>query len=423
MPRFLPAAAKSPRSAFFTYVLMMFFFTLGDATMSYIAPVVMEHQLGATKMGMILAASSMVGTVMDFTFARLFGRKKSVFFKKILLSLVLLFPLSFLIYQTIPSFLFGMLIWGIYFEAFVFANYHTIHETIQPHEHIWAWGMLTTVRNIGWVIGPLMASYLDGVNSRYPLFFAIAGFSIAIFLFFFQKRVHRTIHASPAKIRAERHGFFQELRIWKTYGRIFWPLLFLIFMVEIIDSTFFSIGPVFAENLHEIHPLGSLFIAMYTVPGLIFGALSGYVSRPFGKKRAAFGAGIVAGVGLMILSQVQSVELILGTTFFASMGIAIIYPEVAAVFEDYIARAKHSGNDIVGLSAIIASISYVVGPITNGYLSDRVGTQAVFGLWGSIIAIFSLIALLTVKRKLHLPQSKIAKLLVVKKKRRLQKMF
>jgi MFS family permease len=415
MLHFLPEKFRTANSPLITYILMIFFIAVGDATMSYMAPVVMQHMLGATQMGFILATSSAVGTIVDFTFAKMFGHKKSVFFKKILLSLILLFPLSFLIYRAIPSFLFGMIVWGVYFEAMVFANYHTIHENTHPKDHIWAWGMLTTIKNIGWVIGPLFASYLDFTNERYPFFMAIGSFLIAIFLFFFQK--NKTIYKplSKQERKTRRRSFWQELKIWRIYLEVIWPLLFMLFMFELIDSTFFSIGPVFAENLHQTHPLGSLFITMYTVPSLLFGILAGFMAKPLGKKRAAFIAGLVTGGGLMLLSQVQTVELILATTFFSSMGVAILFPEIAAIFEDFVARSHHSGNDIVGLTAVIASISYVIGPIANGYLADHIGTQHVFGLWGAITFVFSLIALFVVKRKIHMPQSKVSQLIKMKR--------
>jgi len=378
--------------------------------MSFIAPVILEHRLGAANMGLILATSSMAGTVTDFLFAKIFGGRRASFFIKIMLALAAFFPISFLVYQSIPSFIFAMIIWGVYFEAMIFSIYHTVHQTVPAKDHVWAWGTITTVRNIGWVAGPLLAGYLDGYNSSYPIIFSLASFSVAIFLFLFQKKNHPQIKVVSIKKR-KSHGFIQELKIWFVCAKVFWPLLFLMLMFQIIDSTFFSIGPVFAEDLQGLSHLGGLFIAMYTVPSLIFGILTGYFARPWGKKRAAFLAGIVAGIGLIAMSQAGSVEWILATTFFASMGMAIIYPELSAVFEDFVARGKKAGNDIVGLTAVVSSISYIIGPIVNGFLAEKVGTQAVFGLWGWIIVIFSVIALFTVKRKLHLPQQELDTLL------------
>lgn len=403
------------RNGFFIFILLMFFFTLGDATMSFSAPILMANKLGATQMGLILGSSSVIGAITDILFARFFGQKKPRFFVKIMLGLTLLFPVSFLLFHSVPVFLFGMLVWGVYFEAMLFSAYHMIHETVQAKDHIWAWSALALVRNIGWVVGPLIASYLDSMNGKYPYYFAIFAFATAIFLFFFHKTTTKKIHVAHAK-KYKPRGLRQELKIWYACTKVFWPVMFMLFMFEIIDSTFFSIGPVFAESLFERSPLGNLFITMYTLPTLIFGVLSGVLARPFGKKKAAFGAGIVAGIGLIALSQVHSVELILATTFFSAMGTAIIFPETSAIFEDFVGRGKGYSNDIVGLTAIISSVAYTVGPVINGYLFDQVGTQKLFGLWGVIIILFSIFALFTVKRKLKLPQAEVSYLLHAKKR-------
>jgi cyanate permease len=251
-----PQPSKLLTNGFFIFAIMVFFFTLGDATMSFIAPVIMEHKLGAAQMGIILSTSSMAGTIMDFTFAKLFGNKKPRFFVKIMLAFSVFFPISFILYQSVPSFIFGMLVWGVYFEAMVFSNYHTIHQIIQPKNFVWAWGMLATVRNIAWVFGPIAASYLFDVNESYPLFFALIMFTTAIFLFLFINGKQPKVVTAPVK-KEHGHGFVQEFKIWIACGKVIWPILFLMAIYQAIDSAFFSIGPVFAEDLQGLSHWGS----------------------------------------------------------------------------------------------------------------------------------------------------------------------
>ncbi len=387
---------------------MIFCVVLADATMSYIVPVVMQHSLGATQMGLILAISSFVGTFMDFTFARLFTTKKSNFFMRIVLSLVLLFPLSFLFFRNIPSFVFAMVVWGVYFEAMVFSNYHAIHEAVEPVSHAWAWGSLATFKNIGWFLGPLIASFLEGVNDKYPFYFAIVFYVLGIILFLMRRVIIKHNHDyAPEKHTLIQHNLVEELKIWRTYFKTIWPLLGLSLIFMLIDSTFFSIGPVFGENLKTILPAGGFFISMYTLPGLLFGVFAGFLAQPWGKKRTSFVSGILAGVGLILMSRVQSVWLILATTFFASAGLSVFYPEITAVFEDYVARSRGFGNDLIGLTACMGSIAYVVGPIINGFLADHIGTQSVFGLWGWMMLLLASLSLVIVKRKVRLPQKEI----------------
>lgn len=412
--RFLPDELSSLANPFFLYVVMIMFIMIADSTMSYATPIVMQRVIGsATGMGVILAVSSMVGTLMDFFFAKAFGNKKAVFFDKLFLSLVVLFPLSFLIWKTIPSFVFGMIIWGVYFEAIVFSNYHIIHEYVSPPNHGWAWGILALLKNVGLVIGPIAAALLIDMNTQYPFIFSLGAYMIAGFLFcigfVFHKRQH---HVSAYEQVKPARKFKEELRIWKKYIHVLWPLLLLMFVFFLIDSTFFSIGTVFGETLHARHSWGELFISAYTVPGLIFGVLVGVMAKPFGKKRAAFLSGIVAGVGLIAMSQLQTVPGILFATFMGSVGLAVMFPMLCAIFEDYVARAGKFGNDMIGLTAIMGSIGYVIGPIVNGFLSDRIGTQAVFGIWGFIELFLSFLSLAIVRRKVKLPRHEIEEIVV-----------
>lgn len=407
------------RWRFLAYGLMIFFLTSADATMSYMAPVIMQHRLGATTMGLVLSTSSAMGCLTDFTLARLFGRKRADFFIRLVLGLFWLFPAIMFCFSSIPMFVLAMVIWGVYYEAIVFSNYHAVHEFVAPSAHAWAWGVVTTIRSVGWVIGPLVAGMIVEQNQTLPLLLAVVLYSVAALVYLTQKLLFRPLKQAAVSNKkvATSHSFRQELKIWQTYGRIIWPLLGLMFLIVVVDATFFSIGPVYGEGLAATHPLGGLFITMYTVPSVVLGMLTGVLARPLGKKRTAFVAGVLAGVGLITMSQMGSVPLILVTTFLASCGLSLIFPELSAVFEDFVARSRQTGNDLVGLAAISSSAAYVLGPIAAGFLSDHIGSQSVFGVWGLAILFLSVMAFVVVPRKIKLPQQKLIRTLRVRRHR------
>ena len=400
------------RRRFYLHLFMTFALFMGDSIMSYSAPVAMDRVLGATRMGLIMSTSSMVGMIVDFLFAKTFVHQKAAFFKKIILIFLPLFPLSFLVVQNVLSFFFAMIVWGIYFEAIVFSNYHIIHECVPPQKHAWAWALLSTSRNLTLALGPLLAAYLDRFDHRYSFIAALGFVAIGLSQFIIQQlfsRRSRSLTADHAKV--EHRDIRQEVQIWKSYARVIWPLLIFMFLFTLIDATFFSIGPVFGVQLAEHSPLGELFISMYTIPALIFGITVDHVSRPLGKKRTAFVSGIVGGMGLLLMSQMERTSSILLATFLAAIGLAILYPAVVAVFEDYVARSNSTGNDLIGLTAIMVSMGYVISPMLNGFLADQIGLQTVFGLWGLLLLIFSVFAIFAVKRKLKMPHKEIEEVL------------
>lgn len=392
---------------FFTYAAMFFFVVMADGVMSYIAPVVMASTLGsATLMGLVLAISSSFGMCIDFYFSKQFPKKRSGFFNKILMATAIFFPITFLLFRNLPSYVLGMLIWGIYYEAMVFGNFHAVHELVKPNKHLWAWGVISLVKNIGWVIGPIAASLLDDRHLNWVFYLAIFGYAVGIILFFIRQKIH--VHEFKDGLEENKYrSFKQQVAIWRIYGKTIWPLLVLILLFFLTEATFFTIGPVYGEQLRAVSPLGNLFVTMYTIPVAIFVLVTGYFAGKFGKKRSAFLAGVFAGACLIFMSRQVGVLSILITTFIASIGLGVLYPELAAVFEDFVARTKKYGNDIIGLTAIMGSLAYVVGPIISGFLADRIGFQNVFGILGVLLIIFSVIAFVLMKRKVRLPTNEV----------------
>lgn len=399
------------KQTYLLFCVALAFLSLADSMMGYVAPLLIERLTNGndTWMGVILASSSMMGICMDFLFAKLFPHKNSWFFLRLLFLFAFYFPLPFLLFHSLPAAVIGMLAWGVYFEAMVFANFHAIHESVPPSEHSWAWGTSSIMRTFSWVVGPILASTLYSVQMILPVRVAIGAYAISLSLFALLGWLgaYRRKESTEA-VRRIPHTFGQEFAIWKVYGKVLWPLLAFTMLYFFIESAFFSIGPLFAEHLKAINPLGAFFVSLYSIPGLFVGFLITRLSKPYGKKRLAFSGALIAGIGFLLMGFSTGVGLILALTFFASMGLCIWYPAISAVFQDYVARAKEFGNDLIGLTAMAGSFSYIVGPILNGFLSDTIGHQGVFAFWGIISLLYALFLFFHVKRKIRLPSSEAA---------------
>ena len=53
------------------------------------------------------------------------------------------------------------------------------------------------------------------------------------------------------------------------------------------------------------------------------------------------------------------------------------------------------------------NLAYIVGPIFSGFLATVVGNQGSFGVVGLILCVISLVALVSVPRKIKLPQTQL----------------
>jgi MFS family permease len=393
--------------SFFLLAAVFFFFFLGDTIMSYLSPVIMEQHLGsATAMGLLFSTSSMAGMVADFLFPKFFVGKTSRFFFRILFLVVFLFPLSFILSPNVLGFALGMIVWGIYYEAFSFARFHAVKETVLRKEYSWAWGNLSLIQNLARVIGPLLAGVLIDQGEVSALLAAIIAFVIALYLYvmyvYLGKKQQRTALNVPAD--STRRSWTTELHIWKSYSRVLWPLFLYLFIFFLIESAFFTIGPILSEQLQFSGPFDGLLLSVYSLPGLFAGLLLPRLSKPYGKKRLSFLAGLIGASSLLFFAVVSSLWLILLIVFIAAIGLNIMYPALQATMEDYIKRSEHTENDLIGMTSMFISAGYVLGPILSGFLADLWSAQMVFALWGGVMAIYSLFLLCTVKRKIRLPQ-------------------
>lgn len=401
---------ESGRSVYLLFCVLLTALALGDATMGYAAPLLVERITNGsdTLMGVVLAASSVVGIVADYVFSRFFPTKGSLFFLRILFLFVFFFPIPFLLSTHLVAALIAMGMWGVYFEAMVFANMHAVDETVPTRDHAWAWGMNTILRTFAWIAGPMIASILyDPDRPLSPVRFSIFAYALGVIAFVILLMTAKKSHSHHKTALPQERSFATQLLLWRQYGRVLWPLLGFTIIYYLIESAFFSIGPLFAETLSAIHPLGGVFVSLSSLPGLFIGFLLPRLSLPFGKKRLSYLGGIIAGVGFLALGMSTDAGTILLTTFVGSVGLSLWLPSLSAVFQDFVGRAGNYGNDLIGLMAMAGSLAYILGPILNGHLSDRLGEQAVFAVWGIVALLYSSVLFFIVGRKVRLPTIKL----------------
>jgi MFS family permease len=190
-----------------------------------------------------------------------------------------------------------------------------------------------------------------------------------------------------------------------------WHLLFFVFTLGVIDATFWTVGTLLSEEVGNGGDHG-LLLVMYGLPVLFIGIFAGWASRPFGKKRAAFLCGIGSGTMLTLAGLTRDHNLLLVFVFLSSMFLAISWPEIYAVFEDYVCRLGKTSNDMIGLQSSTMAMAYLIGPILAGGIASVVGRQQTFTVVGILLVIISVLALIIVPRKIRLPQAELTKLIV-----------
>lgn len=367
--------------------------------MSYVAPVYIETNTGnSALMGIIIASSSVVGIFCDFIFSQIFKNRSYPFFFWGAVLAAMLFP-SFLILfpPGVIIFLVSMAIWGIYYELLQFSDFNFIKARIKVISYSHAWVTLSTFRAMAYLIGPVIASFLLTLGTKISFFTTISLEIIAALLFFLFSRTE-LIKSSAT---TQTSNFSGGLKTWIKLIKKVWPVYIFLFLLFLIDSTYWTIGTLVSEQLHQAHNWGNLFLPAYSLPALIMHLAISKLGRPVGKKYTAYLACIFAGILLFCFRFVSDPLIIIYLVFSSSLFLAVAVPEILATFEDYVSELGPHGNEMVGLQSSAVSLGYIVGPITSGYLATKIGNLYTFSLLGLILFMYSVIAFVITPRKIQ----------------------
>jgi diacylglycerol kinase len=375
--------------------------------MSYFSPVyINQHVSNPIIVGLILASSSVVGYLCDLVFGEIFRDKKYGFFLFWGIVIGSIFPLIFLgLPNLIIFYILAMAAWGIYFELLKFSDFNFINHATAHEHHSRSWGILLTFIAAAYMIAPIIASATLEVSAQTTLVTALTFYLISgiIFIYFTKNSKASNHHA----ITNHRTSLRFELSLWRLLGKSLWPVLMFINILYILDAVFWTSGAILSEQIKSDGIYGGLLYLVYLGPMIVLGILAPRISKPFGKKKAAFTAGIFAGIFFLTTGLIDSSALFIVFTFFGSIFLAIATPQINGAIEDYLERLGGNANSLIGLENSMVNLAYIIGPIAGGVIASVFDYKASFAIIGGILIVISTVALIKSPRKIKLPQSQI----------------
>lgn len=386
---------------------VLFFVLLSDAILSDWVPFYMQSVLGsAFLMGIVMSFSSVVGFGADMIFPALL---KGTTVKKLLVFSVLagLVFSAVLFFSTIwpmlVLFLVGVAVWGIYYELLHFATQQFVADTVGPKERTAVWAVIGIFKNLAYFLGPLLGGFLALRGDKVVVLTAGAIALLAYFLLFFLRLSDRV-----SAVKTEEINLVRELSHWWVLLEHVWPMLVASLFLGLIDATFWTTGTVFTEILAEKSWWGGLFLSTYMLPSLFVGLIVMKWGIYKGKKKWAEIFMFLGGATLALLTFHDSVYFELLVVFLASTFLAVAYPLIDAVYSDIVARMGRERKHLVGLSASMISLAYIIGPTLSGAIASAVGERMTFVTMGAATAVVSLALLILTPKKLRLPQKELA---------------
>ncbi|MBN2052985.1 MFS transporter [Candidatus Woesearchaeota archaeon] len=387
--------------------LMVFFWTIFDGIISYFTPIVItDAGISESLMGIIIGSSSIAGMFFDFLLCYII-RKPS--YRRIYLSMFifsLLYPLFLWGSKAIIMYFIAMALWGFYYDLFHIGSFDFVSKKTKESEHTSSFGVMNVFSSLGYLLAPVIAAFFA---SKYItikpyiigwVFLGIA-FVFYIILLLIGKNKQNTKETKDKEDNTKSHSnFFKELHLWKKIGVSTLPVLLLILTLNIIDSFFWTIGPLISENISELGELGGLFLASYQLPSLLVGWFAGNVTAKLGKKKTAFISLLIGSLIFSMFFFVAPSILLIIITFCASFFIGLAWPAVNGAFADYISEAPKVDKEIETIEDAFINLGYIVGPVIAGFAGEYLGYVQTFGWMGVGGVIIAIILLKVTPRKI-----------------------
>ncbi|MFA6255201.1 MAG: MFS transporter [Patescibacteria group bacterium] len=384
--------------------IMIFFWAISDGILSFILPVsITEIGISETWMGIIIGSSSIAGALFDFLLCRFLVNVNFRRLYFLMLAVSVTFPLVLWQAKTIWLYLLAMAIWGLYYDLYHIGNFDFVSRVPNNGERSTGFGVMQVFISLGYLMAPLIAGFLIGevVNFK-PFVMALIFLGLAFVFYFLLLIFTQKTKSYNQKTNFQSLNFFREYRLWKKIGKLILPVLILTFVLNINDSFFWTIGPLFSESLFAHSGFGSLFMVAYGLPPLFIGWFIGSITARFGQKKTAFISLMIGSLILSSLFLVSNPLILILISFVASFFLALAWPAIQGAYADYIAEAPQVATEIETLQDSFVNIGYVVGPIMAGIFGQYFGHQITFSILGATGVLVSLILLMMTPKSIKI---------------------
>lgn len=408
MKRYLAMFREDPTwSKILVFSLILFFIRLSDSVISFWAPNQVQDSLGnPVIMGAVISFQSVVGFAADLIFPRILKsiRVRRLVFWSIIISLFTSFSLTAgAIKPILAIFIVTMALWGIYYELINFASYQYMGSVVPLSMRAAAWGFTGIFLNLAYFLGPFIANWI--LSRGLPLtqgtiiIFLLAAYALLLFT--------KKMHDVPSAMDFHDLNPWKEFRHWLTLSEAIWPVLIIALVLGFIDSTFYTVGTVWTEQLSKINPWGVWFLPLYLLPSICLGFPLAAWKISGGKKKLAEKFLGLSGIIFILIALSDSVAWQLAIIGIASSALAFCYPLLGGVYSDIISRMGSEKKDMIGLTSSVTNLSYVIWPTFAGMIFASAGGRLTFAWLGGGVVIIALILLLVTPKKLKLPQQEI----------------
>jgi MFS family permease len=251
-----------------------------------------------------------------------------------------------------------------------------------------------TVRQVGVIVGPLLAGLLIGAGSLFVTYAVDAvGFLVALLLLRGLPPLPPVGDAGPLRIGAAVRGVWEGFTFLRTQ-----PVLLMTFVVDICAMLFAwpqAVFPELADTRFEGSPnsLGWLFAGI-SIGALLSGLTSGWVSRV--DRQGAVVLAAIAVWGLAIIGFGFAPALWLAVSCLAVAGAADMVSAVLRTSMLQLAAPEHMRGRMQGVFIVVVAGGPRLGDLRAGALASATSVTVAMVSGGIVIVLAMLVVALVV---------------------------
>jgi multidrug resistance protein len=267
-----------------------------------------------------------------------------------------------------------------------------IADVTPPEERSKGMGLIGAAFGLGFIFGPAIGGVMSHISPEAPFFLAAAmAAANATALFFLLPESLSEEHRGEARTRGGVLRIFEEAGSWQL-GAVMATYFFSTVAFAMMTATF----ALFASHRFRFDQshTGYLFAYVGIIGAIIQGGLLGRLVRVFGEKALATMGTAIFAASIFALPLSRSVLMLLLTSTGIAIGNSLMIPTLNGLASKSV-NAAWQGR-VLGVSASVASLARIIGPVLGGWLLGRdPDTASSYGrtaYWGS--AAIMLVALL-----------------------------
>lgn len=378
---------------FHSLVVLGFVFGIVYGVFSLTLPILADKVfVNIAILGLVFALPELFGIFLDIplgAFAKRFGRRHTVFYSGVLLSL------AALLFIKLPNpylFLLTLIFYELATQAYIIPADAEL-MALSPGKHAGRFnGVAVGFHNFGYALGPVIAGWLLVWSIPSALYFAFAGAVIMVLISaFFLPRETRSepFFSTLSDVWRRDKVFIKGIVEFRQLGFLGSYLAFL-FFVSAVHSGFNSLlGPLYTIDLGLDEKFVGLIFAGFTLPFLL---VSFYAGKYVDKKGAR---GVtVSGLFLMAVSMIgfgMSINPIVLFLFAVVHGVgeALLITSVMSMIDEL--SSYHTKERISGVKVFAESLGFFVGPLVAGVAVALLNFSLTFITLGIVTLIFAFI--------------------------------